>query len=154
MYFGSTPKCVLDKGSCAQYDSRHGETYNKKYKGKTTKEKAADKGFEINETENGGADFANTKYLYKTDSGKEASIKIKMSGKKSQDREMLFDNLGISKEKQKELLKKNSVFYLDDFDPDTGECTIQLVDRKAYDVVKNYAGAQAQYKANTNIKYK
>ncbi|QES75408.1 hypothetical protein F3K33_22425 [Clostridium diolis] len=69
-----------------------------------------------------------------------------MSGKKSQDRKMLFDKLKIPKEEQKELLKENSVFYLDDFDPDTGECTIQLVDSEAYDIVKNYAGAQAQYK--------
>ncbi len=35
-----------------------------------------------------------------------------------------------------------------------GECTIQIVDKKAYDIVKKYAGVQAQYKANTGIKYK
>lgn len=67
---------------------------------------------------------------------------------------MLFDKLKISKEEQKELLKDNKVFYLDDFDPDTGECTIQIVDKEAYNIVKKYAGAQAQYKANTGIKYK
>ncbi|MCY6354524.1 HNH endonuclease signature motif containing protein, partial [Clostridium sp. ZS2-4] len=142
------------KGSCAQYDGIHGETYNKKYKGKTPKEKAADNGFNINETENGGADFAKTEYLYVTESGQEATVKIKMSGKKSEDAKMLFDNLGISKEEQKTLLTENRVFYLDDFDPDTGECTIQIVDKDAYDVVKRYVGAQAQYKANTGIKYK
>lgn len=130
------------------------QTANKKYNGKNPKEKAADNGFEINETENGGADFSNTEYVYKTASGQEATAKIEMSGKRSQDTKALFDNLGISKEEQKELLKDNKVFYLDDFDPDTGQCTIQLVDQEAYDIVKRYAGAQAQYNANTGVKYR
>ncbi|WP_297429662.1 HNH endonuclease [Clostridium sp.] len=142
------------KGSCAQYDSIHGETYNKKYNGKTPKEKAADNGFEINETENGGADFSNTKYLYKIASGEEASIKIKMSGSKYQDKKKVYDKLGISKEEQELIKNDTRVFYLDDFDPDTGECTIQIVNKDAYDIVKNYAGAEAQYKANIGIKYK
>lgn len=142
------------RGSCAQYDSVHGETYNKKYNGKTPKEKAAENGFEINETENGGADFSNTEYLYKTKLGKDATVKIKMSGKRSQDTKAVFDKLGIPKEEQKELLKENRLFYLDDYDPDTGECTIQIVKKNPYNVVNKYAGAKAQYKANTGIQYK
>ena len=141
------------RGSCAQYDSIHGETYNRKYKGKTPKEKAADNGFEINETENGGADFKDTDYIYTLDSGKQASTHIKMSGSKSQDTKELYKKLGISEEEQEVLEENYRVYYLDDFDPDTGECTIQLVDRDAADIVKNYAGAQAQYKANNHVKY-
>lgn len=76
-----------------------------------------------------------------------------MSGSRRKDAKKIYEKFGMNKEMQKKLSKEYKIFYLDDFDPDTGECTVQLVKSKAANIVNKFAGAQAQFKSNTGIKY-
>ena len=74
---------------------------------------------------------------------------------------MAFKKAGISDEIAKKLDESYTWHHLDDFDPLTGECTMQLVDRKIHQISCPHIGGAGLYKAfmgigypNRKIKYK
>lgn len=55
---------------------------------------------------------------------------------------------------RKEIRKNYTWHHCDDFDPTTGECTMQLVLRKAHQATYPHKGSVAQYEKFHGVKYK
>ncbi|MGJ8659857.1 MAG: HNH endonuclease, partial [Cellulophaga fucicola] len=96
-----------------------------------------------------------TKYLYPKNllpSGKLPVVKIKMSGKRKGtggDFDLANQAIGMKAEWGIEAPRGYVWHHMDDFNPNTGECTMQLVKSNAHTRVKGMAhsGSVAQYKA-------
>ncbi len=112
----------------------------------TPAERAANKGFPgIKTTENGGPDFAGTEYLYPVEGEQKNIVTIKMTGSRKSDFKeanelALFPDAGDGSPS-----KDYTWHHLDDYNPETGTCTMQLVNRNAHEKTKPHKGACAQY---------
>jgi hypothetical protein len=90
-------------------------------------------------------DFKGTSFLQK-------EVKIKMTGKyfgKGSDAAAANASAGL-----KSTPKGMVWHHLDDFNPKTGECTMQLVTRKAHDATKNHTGSVKLYEITNSTNYK
>ena len=121
---------------------------------KTPAQIAASKGYKgITNTKNGCANFAKSKYIYRY-KNKKAIIKIKMTGTRKVDYKQAYDNLNIPKSLRRTLDADYTWHHLDDFNPKTGECTMQLVLSDAHKATYPHKGAVAQYEKYFKIEYK
>jgi len=115
---------------------------------------AAAKGYPaIRMTPNGlGPDFAGTKYL-KTDlaPGQKNIVKIKLQGSRYQDFKEANRLAGF---KGAEPPKGYTWHHLPDYNPATGEATMQLVELKAHQATYPHKGSVFQYEQATGKKYK
>ena len=121
----------------------------------TPAQRAAEKGYSgIGTTKNGGPDFNGSKYVYIDSNGKQAIVKIKMTGSRSSDFTQAFDKAGIPKAIRKIINEQYTWHHIDDFDPKTGECTMQLVLSEAHVATYPHKGSVSQYEKYFNIEYK
>jgi hypothetical protein len=105
-------------------------------------------------------DLAGTKYLYPVTGTQKNIVKIKLTGNDYYDKILAEELSGIA---LKDIEGKYTWHHLDDFDPITNTCTMQLVDMKvhkycaphigAVEIVKNYYPEASLY-ANRNKKIK
>ncbi|MBY0349161.1 MAG: HNH endonuclease [Hydrotalea flava] len=112
-------------------------------------------------------DFANSQYLYPIIGSQKNIVKIKMSGYRNStatikgDFELANIEAGFGGKTAPKFIDSygNEVAYtwhhLDDFDPLTGECTMQLVRSDAHTGVRGmtHSGSVAQYKAYNGSGY-
>ena len=83
-----------------------------------------------------------------------AIVKIKMTGSRTGDYKQAYDNLNIPKSLRKTSDADYTWHHLDNFNPKTSECTMQLVLYDAYKATYPHKGAVAQYEKYYNIQYK
>lgn len=122
---------------------------------KTPAQRAADKGYPgIGTTSNGGPDFKGSGYVYIDSNGKETIVTIKMTGSRGKDDTLAFDNANIPRNERKGIKENYTWHHIDDFDPQTGTCTIQLVLKGAHVATYPHKGAVSQYENYHGVKYK
>ena len=106
----------------------------------------------IKTTPNGGPDFAGTKYLYdKLQPGQKNIVKIKLQGSRYQDYKEANRLAGF---KGAESPDGYSWHHLADFNPETGEATMQLVQRKAHKATYPHSGSVSQYEKHHGVEYR
>lgn len=101
-------------------------------------------------------DFKYTpQFLYGKKADKPAIVKIKLTGNDDQDFKMAFKNSGLTKEQIRAIEDSKSWtwHHLDDYDPVTGECTMQLVDMLVHKKSCTHIGGAGMYKAYNGIGY-
>lgn len=111
----------------------------------TPAERAAEKGYPgIGTTNNGGPDFKGTKYLYPVKYDKRNIVEIKMTGNRTSDFRVANKEAGLS-EFGSDPPEGYTWHHVDDFNPASGKCTMQLVDSNAHNATKVHKGSCAQY---------
>ncbi|RBW59436.1 hypothetical protein DS884_06770 [Tenacibaculum sp. E3R01] len=99
-------------------------------------------------------DFKYTpQFFYGKKKGKPGTVKIKLTGNDEIDFKMAYKNSGIS---EKEIDNIDSLYtwhHLDDFDPLTGECSMQLVLMQVHKASCPHIGGAGLYKAFMGIGY-
>ena len=99
-------------------------------------------------------DFSSTpQHIYGGKADKPGIVKIKLTGNDEKDFLMSFKKAGISDSLAIELNKTYTWHHVDDFDPLTGECTMQLVNRKVHEGSCPHIGGGGLYKAFMGIGY-
>jgi hypothetical protein len=112
-------------------------------------------------------DFANTQYRYPVTGNQKSIVKIKMAGTRNStatiqgDFELANIKAGFNGKTAPKFIDANGNeipyvwHHLDDFDPVTGECTMQLVRSDAHTGVKGmtHSGSVSQYKAYNSSGY-
>jgi hypothetical protein len=113
-------------------------------------ELAASKGYTgIGRTVEGGPDFEESDYLYPAEDGQSSSVKIQLTGSRTQDY--------LLAEAASEIGETPDGYvwhHVDDYDPITGEATLQLVEEGAHVATTPHSGSVAQYEAANNVTYK
>ena len=113
---------------------------------------ASKKGYKgIRLTNKGAPDFSSSKYLYKTIDGQKNIVKIKMTGKYYQDFKEANRLAGF---KGARAPKGYTWHHLDDFNPATGECTMQLVTQDAHLATYTHRGSVYYYESYYGTEYK
>ena len=88
-------------------------------------------------------------------SEKKAVFRIKMSGDEAIDSKNAFEILGIhDSTEMAEYLKTHTWHYMDDFNPITQQCTVQLVDTKVLDACRPFVDGTTQYEMFNEVEYK
>ncbi|WP_041706656.1 HNH endonuclease [Ruminiclostridium cellulolyticum] len=124
-----------------------------KAKGKTPAERAEKKGYKgIGTTKNGGPDFASTEYLYPVKEGQRNIVTIKMTGDRGRDFTQAFDEAKIPSRERKSIKENYTWHHADDFDPKSGTCSMQLVQKEAHEATYTHKGSCAQYDEYHNEK--
>ncbi|MGE6365210.1 WXG100 family type VII secretion target [Bacillus paramycoides] len=119
----------------------------------TPAERAAKKGFpDIKTSPNGGPDFKDTPYLYPVKEGQKNIVPIKMTGNRQKDFKAANEAAGFPEAGRKSPDKKYTWHHFDDFDPETGTCTMQLAYRKAHEATLPHLGSCAQYEEYHGVK--
>ena len=110
--------------------------------GRSPAEIAKNKGYDgVKTTANGGADFSGTEYMYQIN-GKDSIVSVEMTGNRGKDFKAANEAVGLT------ATPDGYVWHhVDDYDPVTGKCTIQLVMDEAHDASKVHSGSCAQYDA-------
>ena len=107
----------------------------------------------IKSTKNGGVDFRGTDYVYKRIKGGETIVDIEMSGSRRGDVARAFDAANISPYMRKYIQMNYTWHHLDNFDPLTNRCTMQLVLNEAHVATYPHIGAVAQYEKYYGVIY-
>jgi hypothetical protein len=97
-------------------------------------------------------DFAATPYLYPVQAGERNIVKVKLTGKRSWDDKLAYKLSGI--ELNDDIVEKYTWHHLDDFNPNTGTCTMQLVEIDIHIKTYPHFGSVALVEKYFNIKYK
>ncbi|MBI3511846.1 MAG: HNH endonuclease [Bacteroidetes bacterium] len=114
--------------------------------------KAADKGFPgVKVTKNGGPDFSGTDYLYPVVEGQQNIVKIRLTGGRYGDFKAANEAAGFPGAKAPD---GYTWHHLDDFNPATGESTMQLITREAHEATYPHKGSVFQYEQANGVKYK
>ncbi|MBC8884062.1 HNH endonuclease [Flavobacterium piscinae] len=88
-------------------------------------------GIKLPKSKNGvSVDFENTSYLYPSTGNQKNIVKIKMTGSRRLDDKLAYELSGIKKD------KNYTWHHLDDYDPMTNTCSMQLVNLEIH--VKTY----------------
>lgn len=99
-------------------------------------------------------DFKSTpQFIYGNKNDIPGVVKIKLTGNDNIDFKMAFKKAGISDELSKTLKEDYVWHHMDDFDPITGECTMQLVKRNVHEASCPHIGGGGLYKAFMGIGY-
>jgi RHS repeat-associated protein len=111
---------------------------------------AAGKGYPgIGTTPNGGPDFTGTDYLYPTTGDQQSIVSIPMQGTRGRDFTQAFNESGISKSDA----DGYTWHHVDDFDPATGNTTMQLVQSDAHEATYTHEGSVKQFSDKYGVKY-
>jgi hypothetical protein len=112
--------------------------------------RAAEKGYSgIGATRNGGPNFAGTYHLYPAGEGQQSVVQIRLTGSRRDDFKLANELGGFS-----ETPDEYMWHHVDDFDPQTGTSSLQLVDKDAHRATHPHAGSVAQYEKFHGIPYK
>ena len=111
---------------------------------------AAKKGFPgVGTTANGGPTFAATKHLYPAAGEQRSVVRIKLTGSRKND-----SGLANKEGKFAETPEGYRWHHVDDFDPLSGEATLELVSEKAHSATLRHVGSVGQYAKHHGIPYK
>ncbi|QPF93763.1 HNH endonuclease signature motif containing protein [Bradyrhizobium commune] len=111
---------------------------------------AAKKGYAgVGTTVNGGPTFAATKHLYPAVQGQRSVVKIKLTGSRRGDSNLANRQGGFTKTPP-----GYRWHHVDDFDPQSGEASLELIDKDAHDATFPHAGSVAQYAKHHGVQYK
>ncbi|HEY6330929.1 MAG TPA: RHS repeat-associated core domain-containing protein [Blastocatellia bacterium] len=112
--------------------------------------KAADKGYPgIGSTPNGGPDFSGTPYLYPATGDQQSVVQIQMQGSRGRDFTQAYSESGISPDDA----GGYTWHHVDDFDPTTGNTTMQLVETPAHQATAGHSGSVNQFENTYDVKY-
>ncbi len=112
--------------------------------------RAAQKGYSgIGTTPKGAPTFAGTDHLYSAGQGQRSIVEIKLTGSRRAD-DKLANEWGGFTEKPSGYMWH----HVDDFDPQTGTSSLELVDKDAHWATQPHAGSVAQYEKFHGIPYK
>jgi len=111
---------------------------------------AAKKGFPgIGTTANGGPTFAATEHLYPAAGEQRSIVRIKLTGSRKND-----SRLANKEGKFAETPEGYRWHHVDDFDPLSGEATLELVSEKSHNATLRHVGSVGQYAKHHGIPYK
>jgi hypothetical protein len=111
---------------------------------------AARKGYVgVGTTVNGGPTFAGTEYLYPASQGQRNVVNFPLTGSYRKD-----FALANKEGKFAETPDGYMWHHVDDFNPQTGRATFELVDEKAHNATRPHAGSVAQYAKHHGVRYK
>jgi hypothetical protein len=112
--------------------------------------RAAEKGFlGIGTTPNGGPTHVGTDQLYPAGEGQRSVVPVPLTGSRRKD-EKLANELGGFTDTPEGYLWH----HVDDFDPKSGNATLELVKKGAHNATLPHAGSVAQYEKHHGVKYK
>ena len=96
-----------------------------------------------------GVDFTGSSDLYPIKGSQRNIVTIKMQGSRSRDFTQAYKEAGIPRS------AKNlyTWHHVDDFDPKTGNTTMQLVRKSAHEATYPHSGSVAQYEKHFKVKY-
>lgn len=114
-------------------------------------QKAASKGYPgIKVTENGNPDFSGSNYLYETSDDRNI-VTIELQGSYYQDFKAANELAGFPGAKAPDGFTWH---HLDDFNPNTGSSTMQLIEQGAHKASYPHQGSVKQYKEHNGVGYK
>jgi hypothetical protein len=112
--------------------------------------RAADKGhLGIGTTTNGGPTFAGTAHLYPAEQGRRSVVKIKLTGSRRNDYDLANEAGGFTG-----MPKGHMWHHVDDFDPQTGMASLELIDKDAHRATTPHTGSVAQYEKFHGVRYR
>jgi len=103
----------------------------------------------VGTTVNGGPTFAGTEHLYPAVQAQRNIVKIKLTGSRRND-----FALANKEGKFTETPKGYVWHHVDDFDPQSGEATLELIPRNAHNATLPHAGSVAQYVNHHGVGYR
>jgi hypothetical protein len=111
---------------------------------------AAKKGYGgVGTTVNGGPTFSGTKHLYPAAPGQLSVVRIKLTGSQRGDQK-LANKWGAFTETPRDY----RWHHVDDFDPESGEASLELIHKDVHDATLPHAGSVVQYDDHHGVKYK
>jgi hypothetical protein len=112
--------------------------------------RAAEKGFAgISTSPKSGPAFAGTHHLYPAGEGQQSVVQIRLTGSRRDDFKLANGVGGFS-----ETPDGFMWHHVDDFDPQTGTSSLELVKKEAHEATYPHAGSVAQYRQFHGIPYK
>lgn len=113
-------------------------------------------GVTLYKSKNGlSVDFAKTpQYLYEGKVSNKSIVKIKLKGSRDLDFDAAWKKAGFTDEQIKAIDKRYMWHHLDDFDPNTGEATLQLVEAFIHGKSRPHIGSVRQVEMFYEITYK
>jgi hypothetical protein len=116
------------------------KTMKKSNKFNPKKNKLLEKGLNIPLSKNGvTANYEGTSFLFKTMGNEKNIVRIKLTGNRAHDNKLAFELSGI---KPTDDILNNYVWHhMNDFDPNTGTCVMQLVEDSVHTFSKPHYGA-------------
>ncbi|WP_049973837.1 RHS repeat-associated core domain-containing protein, partial [Azospirillum sp. B4] len=100
-------------------------------------------------TSNGGPTFAGTDYLFPATGDQKNIVKITMQGSRGRDFTQADKLAGITESNR----EGYTWHHVDDFDPKTGETTMELVRTDAHESVYPHKGSVSQFEKEYGVKY-
>jgi len=111
---------------------------------------AAEKGYSgVGTTAKGGPTFAATEHLYPAAQGQRNVVTIRLTGSRRGD-EKLANKRGEFTETPPDY----RWHHVDDFDPKSGEASLELIHKDAHNATLPHAGSVAQYEKHHGVRYK
>jgi hypothetical protein len=118
--------------------------------GKLPASRAAEKGFHgIGTTPNGGPTFVGTEHLYPAGPGQRSVFKMPLTGSRKADVALANEMGGFA-----DPPKGYRWHHVDDFDPQTGESTLELITKEAHEATYPHAGSVSQWEKFHGRPYK
>lgn len=112
--------------------------------------RAAEKGYPgIGTTANGGPTFVGTVHLYPAGEGQQSIVPIRLTGSYRAD-EKLANEAGGFTEKPEGYMWH----HVDDFNPQNGTSSVELVNKKVHNATIPHIGGVAQYEKHRGVRYK
>lgn len=96
-----------------------------------------------------GVDFSGSPALFPTTGSQSNIVQITMQGSRGRDFTQAFLESGISRAEA----QGYTWHHVDDFDPATGKCTLQLVQTEVHEASFPHKGSVAQFEEHTKTKY-
>lgn len=116
-------------------------------------DKAAQRGFDVNESKNGTLDYSGTDYIKRAEDGREIIVEVKATGSRSKDFKNAWEQAASEYGIDKDTFSKVTWQHMDDYNIRNNTFTLQLVDTNAHQGIK-HAGGCRQYEIFNHIKYK
>lgn len=117
---------------------------------RTPASRAAEKGFSgIGTTRNGGPTFAGTDHLYPAEQGQQSAVEIGLTGSRKDDFKRANEVGGFTKRPD-----GYTWHHVDDFNPQTGTSSLELVQKGAHEATYPHAGSVSQYEKFHGTRYK
>jgi RHS repeat-associated protein len=115
-------------------------------------QQAKEKGYPgIKVTEKGNPDFSESDYLYPAGPDQENIVEIELTGNRYFDKKKANKKANIDPPSRSP--EGYTWHHLDDYDPDTGTATMQLVDQNAHEATYPHKGAAGQYSDYHGVDY-
>jgi len=112
--------------------------------------RAAEKGYSgIGTTLNGGPTFAGTDHLYPARQGQQSVVRIGLTGSRRTDEELANEAGGFA-----ETPEGYAWHHVDDFNPQSGMSSLELIDKEAHKATYPHTGSVAQYEKHHGVRYK